>query len=316
MRLLCHKSKLRREGGYMLLILMFFVALLTFAMMATLPRVVQQVKRDREEEMIHRGTEYARAVKKFYKKFNRYPNDLKELENTNNIRFIRRRYKDPMSKDGAWKLMHITDVQQGVSNPNFGLSQANNFNPQAGPGLPGTPQIGGNGGDLLGGGSITPTGPTGSQGGGQTPTGPGSNPPGWQNNNNGAPGDQSAQGGTGTSTSTPSGQPTGAQPGTTYGAGGIVGVESNNKDKSIREFGGKHNYNKWMFIYDPMQDRGGLLKGPYDPHAFQGGQGTNVNGQPGVVNPNGISGATPGQQNNSNNPGGSQTPVDPNAPPQ
>src|SRR3569833_311402 len=95
-------ARVRREGGYMLLILMFFVMLLTFSMLATLPRVVQQVKRDREEEMIHRGTEYARAVKKFYKKFNRYPNDLKELENTNNIRFIRRRYKDPMSKDGAW----------------------------------------------------------------------------------------------------------------------------------------------------------------------------------------------------------------------
>ena len=32
-----------------------------------------QMKRDREEEMIHRGTEYARAIKKYYKKFGRYP---------------------------------------------------------------------------------------------------------------------------------------------------------------------------------------------------------------------------------------------------
>ena len=45
------------------------------------------MKRDREEEMIHRGTEYARAVKKYYKKFGRYPANLEQLENTNQIRF-------------------------------------------------------------------------------------------------------------------------------------------------------------------------------------------------------------------------------------
>src|ERR1035437_6438371 len=144
MRLSNSKSS---ERGYMLLILMFFVAMLTFAMMATLPRVAQEVKREREEEMIHRGTEYARAVKKFYKKFNRYPNSLQDLESTNNIRFLRRRYKDPMSKDGNWRLMHITDVQQGVANPNFGVSQAGNFNPTQGgaAGLGGTGRAKGTG---------------------------------------------------------------------------------------------------------------------------------------------------------------------------
>src|SRR5690242_8695911 len=100
----------RRERGYMLLLLMFFVAVLAISMLAVLPRVAQQVKRDKEEEMIHRGTEYARAVKKYYKKFNKYPNSVQDLENTNQIRFLRRRYKDPMSPDGNWRLLHITDV--------------------------------------------------------------------------------------------------------------------------------------------------------------------------------------------------------------
>ena len=69
------------------------------------------MKRDREEEMIHRGTEYARAIKKFYKKFGRYPANLEQLDNTNQIRFLRRRFKDPLTKDGQWKLLHYGDIQ-------------------------------------------------------------------------------------------------------------------------------------------------------------------------------------------------------------
>ena len=327
----------RRQRGYMLLILMFFVALLTFSMMATLPRVIQQVKRDREEEMIHRGTEYARAVKKYYKKFNKYPNSLQDLEDTNQIRFIRRRYKDPMSKDGAWKLMHLTDVQQGISNPNFGLSQANNFNPtQGGPGgSPFGPGISGNGPGF--GGPQSYSGPGGQQGlGSQAPT-PGASPDQSGNQPPTAPG---ATGPTGTTTTTDTGSSpsnfgsspsagtpgnpaTGGQTGQTYGAGGIVGVQSLSKAKTIREFADKHNYNKWMFIYDPTQDKGTLLKGPYNPQAFQGGGGAATqpgqNGQPGQILLPGANGApgTGGLQNQGG-PGspGQQMPPDQNAPPQ
>jgi type II secretory pathway pseudopilin PulG len=296
----------RRQGGYMLLTLMFFVVLLTFSMMATLPRIQQQVKRDREEEMIHRGTEYERAIKKFYKKFNRFPNSLEDLENTNNVRFIRKRYKDPMSKDGNWKLLHITDVQQGISNPNFGVSQAGNFSPAQG----------GMGGPSLGATGTLPQTNTGgfvsAPGGAQNSGGPAPVDPSTTGN----PGDPAAvQPGSPTGTANAPGSATGGQPGQTYGAGGVVGVESVSKVKSVREFGGKANYNKWMFIYDPTQDRGTLLKGPYNPQAFQG-----VNAPPsGAV---GNIGTTPGV--NPQQPGAQQGsgysvgpgPVDPNAPPQ
>ena len=79
--------------------------------------MVQQMKRDREEEMIHRGTEYARAIKKYYKKFGRYPANLEQLDNTNQIRFLRKRYKDPLTKDGKWKLLNYGDIQT-LLNPN------------------------------------------------------------------------------------------------------------------------------------------------------------------------------------------------------
>ena len=81
-------TKLQNSSrGYILITLMLFMALLTMAALAVLPEIVHQIQRDREEEMVHRGTEYMRAIKKYYKKFGRYPSRVEELENTNQMRF-------------------------------------------------------------------------------------------------------------------------------------------------------------------------------------------------------------------------------------
>ena len=90
--------------------LMLFVALLAIAAGALAPTIAFRVSRDREEEMIHRGTQYSRAIRRYVKKTGRYPSRLEELENTNNIRFLRKRYKDPVTgKD--FKLLHVGEVQ-------------------------------------------------------------------------------------------------------------------------------------------------------------------------------------------------------------
>src|SRR6266581_7320812 len=100
----------RSEQGYILLMLMLFVALLALAAGALAPTITFQVRRDREEEMIHRGVQYSRAIRRYVKKTGRYPARLEELENTNNIRFLRKRYKDPITtKD--FKLLHVGEVQ-------------------------------------------------------------------------------------------------------------------------------------------------------------------------------------------------------------
>lgn len=103
-------ARRQRDSGYLLLAILLMMALMIIAAMAAAPKIVMQIKRDREEEMIHRGTEYARAIKKYYKKFGRYPANLDQLDNTNSIRFIRKRYKDPLTKDGKWKLLSYGDV--------------------------------------------------------------------------------------------------------------------------------------------------------------------------------------------------------------
>src|SRR5690242_5202305 len=105
-----HPTARRSERGYMLLMLMLFVALLAIAAAALDPSIAIQVRRDREEEMIHRGTQYSRAIRRYVKKTGRYPSRLEELENTNNIRFLRKRYKDPITNKD-FKLLHVGEVQ-------------------------------------------------------------------------------------------------------------------------------------------------------------------------------------------------------------
>ena len=149
----------QRDGGYLLLAILLMMALMIIAATIEAPRLVQQMKRDREEEMIHRGTEYARAIKKFYKKFGRYPTSLEHLDNTNQIRFLRKRYKDPLTKDGKWALLHYGDIQT-LTNPNA-------------PGTPAAALGQGQAGSILGsaqGGAPFANGP-GSDGSGATSAG-------------------------------------------------------------------------------------------------------------------------------------------------
>lgn len=104
------------QQGYLLLVIMIMVTMMAMAALATAPEIVTQIKRDREEELVHRGAQYARAIKKFYKKFGRYPVSIEQLQNTNNIRFLRKRYKDPIT-DKDFRLLHFGEVKLTPKTP-------------------------------------------------------------------------------------------------------------------------------------------------------------------------------------------------------
>lgn len=105
-----------RQAGYLLMVLMIMVTMLAIAAIASAPSAAMQLKRDREDELVHRGAQYARAIKKFYKKFGRYPVSIEQLQNTSNIRFLRQRYKDPITgKD--FRVLHFGEVQLTPKNP-------------------------------------------------------------------------------------------------------------------------------------------------------------------------------------------------------
>src|SRR5690242_7718905 len=129
------KFRRGKQQGYILLMMMLFITLLAIFALSIAHDMNFEMKRDREEEMIHRGVQYSRAVRKFVKKFGRYPNSLDELENTNNIRFLRKRYKDPENKNKDFRLLHMGEVQLGTASALGGATSvgalaggANNLN--------------------------------------------------------------------------------------------------------------------------------------------------------------------------------------------
>lgn len=255
-----HPAGRRSERGYILLILMLFVALLAIAAGALAPSIAFRVKRDREEEMIHRGTQYSRAIRRYVKKTGRYPSRLEELENTNNIRFLRKRYKDPITgKD--FKLLHVGEVQL-TSAPGLGMAAAG--------AIGGGAAAAGGAAALLGAAAAT-----GMLGGaaGQAALGA-SAPPALNTPTDAATNaaEDANPGGPATpDASKPDSSPTGGGIGgsqlssAVFGGGPIVGVASTSKAKTIREFNHKDHYNQWQFIYDPTMDRGGLITTPAQP---------------------------------------------------
>lgn len=90
-----------------LIIVMMMATLLLIGLAAVLPSVYQEGQREREEELVFRGYEYGRAVARFHQQFNRYPVSVKELLQTNGIRFLRKEYLDPMDPKGKWRFIHV-----------------------------------------------------------------------------------------------------------------------------------------------------------------------------------------------------------------
>jgi type II secretory pathway pseudopilin PulG len=210
-----------------MLTLLLFMALLVIAAAAVAPSIAFEIRRERDEELVHRGVQYSRAIRNFSKKTGRFPNRLEELRETNGLRFIRKLYKDPITgKD--FKPLHMMDIPVPGQAANVNLSNS--------------PADGNSTADNSGPDPANPANPTpllnpgmtgGITTGGATTTNPYS---GFAGNATG-----SSEG----------------QPGLL-----IFGVVSTSKAKSIREFDHKKHYNEWLFFYDPRYDSGREIKGP------------------------------------------------------
>ena len=99
--------KRRGESGFALLFVFVLAAAIAIALYMEIPRVAFESQRFREQQLIDRGEQYKRAIQLFYRKYRTYPQNLDDLETTRNIRFLRRRYKDPMTGKDEWRLIHV-----------------------------------------------------------------------------------------------------------------------------------------------------------------------------------------------------------------
>jgi hypothetical protein len=294
------------EQGYLLISVVFLTFMVLIALSVAAPKVAADLQRDREIELMHRGKQYRRAIQLYYRKFHAYPPTMEALEKSNEIRFLRRRYKDPMTGKDEWHLIHFGEAKTQTlgffGQPIAGAGSAGGSllagtGPGATPGL-GTP-IGGSATDPNAANSSTPS-----------PTDPNSttsttDPNAGNSSTSTGPGGLSGPGGI-SGASSLAGNSTGSSFGSssfgnsnqqTFGGGGIIGVESTSPKTGILEYKKKKKYNEWEFVYDPISESlnmGGNTGAIGQPIGGQNnsGFGSTQSGQPGS-GPGGTTGGTP-----------------------
>jgi hypothetical protein len=126
----------RAERGSALLIVFVFAAMIAIMLYAEMPVAVFEAKRQKEQLLVDRGNEYAHSVKLFVRKFGMYPATVEQLENTNRMRFLRHRYKDPFTGKDNWRMLHAGPggqlIDSKVKLPGIGNTPGTGANASAG----------------------------------------------------------------------------------------------------------------------------------------------------------------------------------------
>ena len=214
-------------------VVLVFLLLLTLSVAA--PRIAMDIKRDRELEAQHRAQQYTRAIRIYYQKFKHYPGSVEQLEKTNNQRFLRDKYLDPLTGKDDWRLIHVGENKTTVKG----------FFGEDLPGLSGGLNAGGLQSNL---GNQTTAGTTATTPGIGTPS---------------TTGTGTSTGATGVATTDVAGL---------GGTGGpIMGVGSSATGDAILVVNEQTDYQDWEFLYDPP-DRAALRQGnPAGRHLFGNG---------------------------------------------
>jgi type II secretory pathway pseudopilin PulG len=94
----------RSDRGYTMVAVVIFIAILTILIAAVAPSISTIMRREREEELLFRGKQYARAIALFRRRYGRQPTSLKEMYE-HRPRTIRKLWKDPMCNCDDWKVL-------------------------------------------------------------------------------------------------------------------------------------------------------------------------------------------------------------------
>ena len=287
------------EEGYILVAVIFMLAIMIVALTVAAPIVAKSIQRERELETMHRGKQYARAVKLYYKKFGAYPPNLDALVKTNDIRYLRKKYIDPTTGKDEWKIVRVG--QQKTQTLGFfgqpiggaGIGGAG----MAGAGLSGSGTPGANGlgsgagqtgGSPIGGfgssnsfgsnsGTSSLGGAAGSSGSSTDPNSGSSSTSGSGSTSDPGNGQNGGTGTGGTGTDPGSGSAFPTPGGQTFGGLGFMGFSPNSPKQSILVYKKKNHYSDWEFLYDALAEQ----------MMMQGGSGNlGTIGQP-VGNPGG-----------------------------
>lgn len=98
---------MRRPRGYTLVALVMGMTIMAILIAAVLPLASTEAQRDKEDELIFRGFQYAEGIRGFRRRYGRYPNTLKEMFETR-PRTLRKLWKDPITNSLNWGLVSLT----------------------------------------------------------------------------------------------------------------------------------------------------------------------------------------------------------------
>ena len=276
----------------MLVSVIILLAVLLIALAVGAPKVAESIQRDREIETMHRGKQYIRGIQLYYRKFHAYPPNLDALVKTNEIRFLRKKYIDPITGKDDWKPIMYCQNKTPLAMGFFGQ-------PLGGTGCGALAGIGPSGGNGVQGANLLSTSASGGSLFSNTAGGTGSTAAiGTAVGSAGSDGQVDANGTPINNTGSPVGN------GPTFGGGGIVGVEPASPKQSILLYKKKNHYNEWEFLYSQLQDQQ-MIAGGNAGNIGQPANGTPGFNQPaGGINPSGGIGtqAQPTQPTNGINP--------------
>lgn len=210
---------LPRQAGFNLVVLSVLAVVFSVGLAAVLPAVSTAIRRDKEEELIFRGLQYAEAIRVFQARNGRYPVRLEELVEIH-PRAARQLWADPMTKDGKWGLIYATAPGQ-AGQPGMGPGQV--------PGLEG--RQGG-----ISGSGVAPVGVSSAM-----------------NNSQFDAADEDDDGGGGSGRVSRRERQIRRRAGLdgTLGGGPIIGVHSLSDEEALKSFaGGGAKYSDWKFTPD------------------------------------------------------------------
>ena len=250
--------------------LLVSIAIMGIVASMAIPAWRAAMKREKEAELIFRAGQVAHAIEKFRRKVGggAYPPDLDFLVRQ---KYLRKKYKDPMTKDGEWRIVTPQELQNG----GVGTGRPGSTSPTGG--STGTRGFGASGSTGFGSGqSGTGTGSGSSFGSNpSSPSGTGSSTPGGL-----TPGGRTSSFGVD------------SPGGSTVNRGPVAAVASKSTEKSIKIFKGRDRYDQWIVTIEDvaMRQRTGQQQ-PGQP----GQPGRPGGGRPsGFGSPSGLGSSSPG----------------------
>lgn len=103
----------KASAGYAMAALLVALSVMAVLLGAAMPTWSHMVRREKEEELIFRGTQYARAINQYQRKFaNASPQSLDVLIEQ---RLLRKKFRDPMATDekGEFQMLYLSSRAGG-----------------------------------------------------------------------------------------------------------------------------------------------------------------------------------------------------------